>query len=443
MQLHMDPDFCGWHDPNEPNKRWRMTNEQWWLMTKLVMREMARCGYVGDAPGGVQDPWAIRHDHAGQLIRALRRDPCHIMADVPWGSRIDWRSYARFFACMFGESFGLTTTLALLDAVWATNAALGSPACTVEDEQALVQQIEQNIVGIFGCNCSPGEDLAYISGLSLWGSPVDPTRQDDYAYNHALDALVDEVWADAGGVDDHRYPNGYPGPNHQLAGSAQPPPQAGYQPESPRQFPMYGGLAGKNWEWATNAEGQTTEEGKKASVGNLIFASLLGLAGFGFVAATLAIKAPKAQAVSNPASLKSHLARRRGKSIDPGSGMLAEILRSSEKWEQVLHPDDYQWTLYTRVPIELLNAGTRTDYETEGYEDDEDEEDDEDAMFSTTGLDKYEEILDLYQSSDERWPILVGAGGTSEVLDGNHRLAVMNDMGETVVDVVQALPKKR
>lgn len=294
MQLHMDPDFCGWTDPEWPDKRWRLTEEQWYLVTKAFMRELARANTI-EGPLLRDAEWRGYAHKVSLLLKAAREDKCHFMADVPWGTRIDWRQYS----CLASVLAQMPMAMGIL------TLALGSSSGLQDGQNPCpeIRDVLDRLIGSGGaqvvCSMATVQDLTYMSGLSLMNAPADPRMPYDAAHNAMTEHWVERAWADSGGHDDHAYPGGYPGPNAQLVDSAtMPSPDVGFKPV-PGHFSFAPGPGGMNWNPIED------EDKEAASVLHLVFASAIGLLGFGFVAATLMISSDRGRATRNPASGKA------------------------------------------------------------------------------------------------------------------------------------------
>lgn len=98
---------------------------------------------------------------------------------------------------------------------------------------------------------------------------------------------------------------------------------------------------------------------------------------------------------------------------------------AAEKWLEILNPTAFEWYLLRDVPIERLRPGTRTDWREDCDLDEEDIEENEA---------RYDLIEALIDSGESPWPVIADERGL--VLDGYHRLAVLNDHGAESVDVL-------
>lgn len=93
MPLSTNPEFTG-----QGGGIWKLTSDQWFVVTKVVMREMIRAG-------GPQDPETPNTvgDYAAALVAAFIKDPCGGLNAVRAGERINWR----LFACIAAWFHGL------------------------------------------------------------------------------------------------------------------------------------------------------------------------------------------------------------------------------------------------------------------------------------------------------------------------------------------------
>ena len=103
----------------------------------------------------------------------------------------------------------------------------------------------------------------------------------------------------------------------------------------------------------------------------------------------------------------------------------AEVFKHSASWEEIENRNEYDWFLTKGVPISLFPYMSKDVWS-------EDPDLDDDAICENE--ERYEAVESAIDSGDDVWPIVVAESGF--ILDGYHRLAVMNDMGFKTVDVL-------
>ena len=120
---------------------------------------------------------------------------------------------------------------------------------------------------------------------------------------------------------------------------------------------------------------------------------------------------------------------RRAKKIEVSPDWYLEILRASARFDQTRHSKRFRWYLVRNVPLDLFNPLTLADfYDIMDGADEEDVEQD---------VDRYKSIhRSIVTQEQPVWPVVVSEDGV--VLDGYHRLAVLNDADRKAVDVLWA-----
>lgn len=104
----------------------------------------------------------------------------------------------------------------------------------------------------------------------------------------------------------------------------------------------------------------------------------------------------------------------------------AYIFESAEPWEQVEHPENFEWALIRNVPLrEFPEASPRA---VEQVEDPEERREHRDRI---------EEIVKILKKGGTAWPVIVDAE-SGAIMDGWHRLAALHSLGRRVVDVLYA-----
>lgn len=126
------------------------------------------------------------------------------------------------------------------------------------------------------------------------------------------------------------------------------------------------------------------------------------------------------------------LVSREKERIDPKS--YRDLVEKAVKFPEFKSPSRYTWDLIRGVPIRHLDPGSQFDYET-----DPESDDDEEAGENLARYRRLEELL--IDEGRKPWPIVVNQDG--HVLDGYHRLAVLNDHDVETVDVLWVRPRSR
>ena len=122
------------------------------------------------------------------------------------------------------------------------------------------------------------------------------------------------------------------------------------------------------------------------------------------------------------------LVSRKKTRVDPTS--YADLIKKAVKFPEFKTPSKYTWDLVRGIPIQHLDPGSKFDYEADPESDEESDED----------LARYGRVEWLLVHEGKKpWPIVVGQYGT--IIDGYHRLAVLNDQGVEKVDVLWVRPK--
>lgn len=120
---------------------------------------------------------------------------------------------------------------------------------------------------------------------------------------------------------------------------------------------------------------------------------------------------------------------KRAARADPAA--YAHVFAASEPFEEVAHLGDRDWFLIRDVPLAHLQPQTLS-----SWSEDPDLSEAEVAENEA----RYEEIARLLDNGEEVWPVLVSKAG--RILDGYHRLAVLNDRGAPTVDVLWARSRR-
>lgn len=116
---------------------------------------------------------------------------------------------------------------------------------------------------------------------------------------------------------------------------------------------------------------------------------------------------------------------KRATRVDPAT--YAHVFAASEQFLEIIHRDNYDWYLSRSVPIARLKPQTFSSWSEDPDLDEEEVEENEARC---------QEIERLLDSGKEVWPVLAEESGF--ILDGFHRLAVLNDRGARTVDVLWA-----
>lgn len=211
MQFYVDPDFTGFTLPLGLKGWWPLTEEQWWLATKCVVRELGRVYGPSEDGRGHFDEQAVRNQiqsDAAALIHALRVDPCKMFSQVPWGERINWRT----FACL---------------ALWFSSYGPQSRSFIIQDIVGGNCQAWSEKVFAFGFPQVVINDEAYQNGTmalnafcNVWWVAGGNDAESGHSEEHELYCVssVDAAFQQAGGRDDHSQPTQ---PNYLVSGSAQ------------------------------------------------------------------------------------------------------------------------------------------------------------------------------------------------------------------------------
>ena len=221
----VSPDFCGWPDPSQPGRVWTLTGTQWYLVTKALLRELARANAMAVDPASYppnysednltpaqlafRDTWNARVDASALLLAALASDPCKLTSVVPWGQPIDWAEYGCFASWLTQSWIG--TRGAAWVAVEITEkliAGKGADAASCTSAQGQVSQDPAYI-----CPPEVYTDPAYQSGLVLLASSANPADPNNPAL---YEPFVQTAWQNAGFVPDQPASNGYPAANAPL-----------------------------------------------------------------------------------------------------------------------------------------------------------------------------------------------------------------------------------
>jgi len=157
----------------------------------------------------------------------------------------------------------------------------------------------------------------------------------------------------------------------------------------------------------------------------ILASAAAALAGFGIAWAVWGSRSPTAgsnpRAKARPLTLIEYLQNVDSYDVNPDEPWLAEIIRKSERFEEIKQPRKYTWAMYAGVPIEYLEPGSLQEYQSEK---------------GKKGVRRYMAVKKILREGRDSWPILVDQYGF--ILDGYHRLAVMNDLGEKTVKVIVA-----
>jgi hypothetical protein len=104
----------------------------------------------------------------------------------------------------------------------------------------------------------------------------------------------------------------------------------------------------------------------------------------------------------------------------------SEIFESAEPWEQIEHPENFEWSMIRNVPLRQFPEAT-----PRAVEDVEDPEERREHR------DRIEQIIKLLKKGGKAWPVVVDAE-SGAILDGWHRLGALHSLGRRVVDVLYA-----
>jgi len=105
-----------------------------------------------------------------------------------------------------------------------------------------------------------------------------------------------------------------------------------------------------------------------------------------------------------------------------------DVIDSGERehWEQISHPQNFDWYLIRRVPLKFFPEAT---LETVKQLDDPEERKEH--------RDRINEILTLLKAGEPVWPVIV-ASESGVIVDGWHRLAALHKLKVPFVDILYA-----
>lgn len=101
-----------------------------------------------------------------------------------------------------------------------------------------------------------------------------------------------------------------------------------------------------------------------------------------------------------------------------------QIFESAEPWEQIEHPENFDWALIRNVPLSVFPEAT-----TEQIK----EVDDPDER--REHRERIKEIVELLKTGEEAWPVIVDAE-SGAIVDGWHRLVALRSIRRRTVDVL-------
>lgn len=102
----------------------------------------------------------------------------------------------------------------------------------------------------------------------------------------------------------------------------------------------------------------------------------------------------------------------------------AEIIDSAEPWEQIEHPDNFEWSLIKNVPLSLFPEAT-----VAAIADVDDPDEREEHRM------RVNEIKRLIKDGRPVWPVIVDSE-SGAIVDGWHRLAALHSLKRRTVDVL-------
>ena len=102
----------------------------------------------------------------------------------------------------------------------------------------------------------------------------------------------------------------------------------------------------------------------------------------------------------------------------------SEIIDSAEPWEQIEHPDNFEWSLIKNVPLSLFPEATVSAISNV---DDADEREEHRLRVN--------EIKRLIKTGKPVWPVIVDSD-SGAIVDGWHRLAALHSLKRESVDVL-------
>lgn len=100
------------------------------------------------------------------------------------------------------------------------------------------------------------------------------------------------------------------------------------------------------------------------------------------------------------------------------------VLEQAEPWEQIEHPENFDWALIRNVPLTAFPEATPEQIKNV---DDPDER--------QGHRDRLKEITKVLKNGGDVWPVIVDAA-SGAIVDGWHRLAAIRSLGRRTVDVL-------
>lgn len=103
-----------------------------------------------------------------------------------------------------------------------------------------------------------------------------------------------------------------------------------------------------------------------------------------------------------------------------------EIIEASEPWDPIQWPENHDWFMIRKVPMKAfrgITLGAIADVEDPGERKEHRE--------------RYQEILKKLKNGAAPWPVIVADTGV--IIDGFHRLAALQKLKATAVDVLYVI----
>ena len=183
MQMHLDPDFTGF-EILKVNAVWSLTPEQWWVVTKLVARELHR----RDVQAGVHKLAGLNAQEQQSKVRGvvltLYNDKCRVFSHVQWGKRYPWPWLACFVEWCMNQP----------DPVYAAQSA-GAGGAWDSCSKWWLQFFTSPpyLTALY--------DPMYSSGLAIANGNVDMWEPYSPITRELWDADIDHVWLEMGFTD--------------------------------------------------------------------------------------------------------------------------------------------------------------------------------------------------------------------------------------------------